>query len=196
MFHPLQHKLADYQVILASGSPRRKELLKGLDIDFNIEKPDFDEQFPNNLKAEKITEYIVAQKAKHYNKLLDNKLIILADTIVWFEDKPLMKPKNFTEAVQLINDLSGNTHEVFTSVCIKTQQKEVIFTERTEVTFSLLYPTEIMYYVEKYKPFDKAGAYGIQEWIGYVGIEKINGCYYNIMGLPLHQLYKELQNLV
>lgn len=188
----IQRKFEDFQIILASGSPRRQELLKGLDLSFSVVKPDFNEDYPNHLKAQEITEFIVKHKSNQYTQIKPNQLIIFADTIVWFNQKALMKPKNFVEAIDILSQLNGETHEVITSVLLKTTQKEVVFTEKTKVTFSDLYPSELMYYVDKYKPFDKAGAYAIQEWIGYRGIKKIEGCYYTIMGLPVHRLYEAL----
>ncbi len=192
----LAEKYREYNIILASGSPRRKELLKGLDIPFTIQTKDVNEIYPENLKEAAITEYLAKLKADAFENIDDKTLIITADTIVWFDDKPLMKPIDFDDAVKILTELSGKMHWVYTSVCIKTQKAEKIFSETTKVYFDPLTSDEIHYYIEQYKPFDKAGAYGVQDWIGYVSIHKIEGSYFNVMGLPVHRLYRELLNFV
>jgi len=183
------------KVILASRSPRRQYLLKGLGIEFEVwVKNDIDEQYPSYLSCEEIPVFLARRKAQIFaDKLKNNHLLITADTIVWYEEKVLDKPKGFQGAREILNKLSGEKHMVITGVCIKTLEKEVAFFASTDVYFSNLTNQEIEYYLDKYKPFDKAGAYGIQEWIGYIGIEKIEGSYFNVMGLPIQRLYTELK---
>ncbi len=188
----LQQKLKDKRLILASGSPRRKELLKGLDIPFEIETREVEEVYPEHLKAGEITAYLAELKAAAFNDLDTNDVLITADTIVWMDNNALMKPKDREEAIEILEKLSDKKHEVFTSVCIKSIGKTKVFTTVTEVYFEKLNLAEITYYVDTYKPFDKAGAYGAQDWIGYIGIRELKGSYFNVMGLPVHDLYKEL----
>lgn len=189
-------KLSEYKIILASNSPRRKELLSGLDLEYEVNiLPDIDETYPNNLKGEEIALYIANKKAEAYKNLLkDNTLLITADTIVLLKNKVYGKPNDEEDAKRLLRELSGNTHQVVTGVCILTKTKQKSFAVTSEVRFTDLSESEIEYYVSKYKPLDKAGAYGIQEWIGYIGIEHISGSYFNVMGLPVQRLYRELQN--
>ena len=190
----LKEKLKDKQLILASQSPRRRELLAGLDLEFTTLSLDIDESFDREIyKANQITEYLSAKKANAYTDLKANEIIITSDTTVWANEESLEKPENREDAYRMIKSLSNNTHSVYTSVTIKSVEKEVTFTSDTKVTFAELTDEEIYFYIDQYKPFDKAGAYGIQEWIGYIGVEKIDGSYFNVMGLPVHQLYKELQ---
>ncbi|MDV7188256.1 Maf family nucleotide pyrophosphatase [Lutibacter sp. TH_r2] len=190
--NPLIEKFKNYQIILASNSPRRQELLKGLDLDFTIETKDVNEDYNSDLKGKEITEYLAYKKAQAFGELTTNEVVITADTIVWFKNKALEKPKNTIEAIKMLQELSGNIHKVITSVSIKTSLKSKIFTTTTKVHFKKLSTQEIAYYVNNYKPFDKAGSYGIQEWFGYVAVEKIEGSYFNVMGLPVHKLYEEL----
>lgn len=187
--------LSQYKVILASNSPRRKELLSGLDIPYLIKTlPDIDESYPDHLQGEDIATYIAKEKADAYlDKLTDDTLLITADTIVLLEGKVYGKPVDEAEARQMLHDLSGRTHQVLTGVCITTKQKQKIFAVSSEVRFAKLETDEIEYYVSKYKPLDKAGAYGVQEWIGYIAVENISGSYFNIMGLPIQRLYRELK---
>lgn len=187
--------LSQYKVILASNSPRRKELLSGLDIPYQIKTlPDIDESYPDHLQGEDIATYIAKEKADAYlDKLTDDTLLITADTIVLLEGKVYGKPVDEAEARQMLHDLSGRTHQVLTGVCITTKQKQKIFAVSSEVRFAKLETDEIEYYVSKYKPLDKAGAYGVQEWIGYIAVENISGSYFNIMGLPIQRLYRELK---
>ncbi len=192
----LAEKYREYNIILASGSPRRKELLKGLEIPFTIQTKDVNEIYPENLKEAAITEYLAKLKADAFGNIDDKTLIITADTIVWLDDKPLMKPTDFDDAVKILTELSGKMHWVYTSVCIRTQKAEKIFSETTKVYFDPLTSDEIHYYIEQYKPYDKAGAYGAQDWIGYVAIHKIEGSYFNVMGLPVHRLYREMLNFI
>lgn len=187
--------LSRYNIILASNSPRRKELLSGLNIPYEIKTlPDIDESYPDSLAGEDIAIYIAKEKANAYLDQLDDKtLLITADTIVLLDGKVYGKPSDETDAKQMLRDLSGKTHQVITGVCITTKDKQASFGVSSEVRFSKLDDDEIEYYVSNYKPFDKAGAYGVQEWIGYVAVEYISGSYFNIMGLPVQRLYRELK---
>ena len=188
--------LKQYDVILASQSPRRKELLSGLDISFRtLLIPDIDESYPEELRGEDIAKYISKKKADVYlNHMDDHSLVITADTIVLLDGKVFGKPVDDDEAKQMLRELSGNTHLVITGVTITTLTKQKTFSVTTEVRFSNLSEEEIEHYVSHYHPLDKAGAYGIQEWIGYVAVENISGSYFNVMGLPIQRRYKELQN--
>jgi septum formation protein len=188
-------KLKAYKIILASRSPRRQFLLKGLDIPFKVKVKEVEEKFPQHLKREKIALFLCDLKAEAFKNEIDDKtLIITADTIVWINGKILNKPKNHKDAVNILSQLSGNMHEVITGVCLKTNKKTHSFYALTKVYFKKLSKNEIEYYVSNYKPYDKAGAYGAQEWIGYVAIERIEGSYFNVMGLPTRLLYEELMN--
>ena len=184
-----------WSVILASNSPRRKELLAGLGIDYEVRTlPDIDESYPEDLKGGDIPLYISKEKADAYKAMLKPyELIITADTIVWLHDEVLGKPRDREEAIEMLQKLSGETHEVFTGVTLTTLEKQHSFYVETKVTFSKLTDEEITYYVDTYKPFDKAGSYGVQEWIGYIGVERIEGSYFNVMGLPVQRLYRELK---
>lgn len=186
--------LKKYNVILASNSPRRKELLAGLGVKYEVRTlPDVDESYPAHLQGADIPLYISREKAAAYRALMKpGELMITADTIVWLDGKVLGKPIDREDAVQMLRAMSSKTHEVFTGVCITTTEWQRSFTARTEVRFSHLSEKEITYYVDTFQPMDKAGAYGVQEWIGYIGVEYISGSYYNIMGLPVQKLYKEL----
>lgn len=184
--------LSKYRVVLGSQSPRRRELLKGLDIDFEIENIDVEENYPDDLHGAEIPIYLAEKKANAYT-LSDNDLLITADTIVWNEDRILGKPKDESEAFEMIKTLSGKTHQVITGVCLRSKQNTHTFHSISNVRFSEISEEEIEYYVKKYCPLDKAGAYGVQEWIGYIAVEYIEGSYYNIMGLPIQKLYTELK---
>ncbi|KGO83573.1 septum formation inhibitor Maf [Flavobacterium beibuense F44-8] len=189
----LNDKLKHYNIILASGSPRRQQFLKELDIDFEIRLKDVEEIYPDHLKAEEITDFLVELKAAALTDTLsDNDILITSDTIVWHKDKALGKPTDKEDAFEMLKSLSGNTHDVITSVCIKNSSKSVTFNETTKVTFNTLTDEEINYYLENYRPYDKAGAYGIQEWIGLVAIAKIEGSYVNVVGLPVDKVYQHL----
>jgi septum formation protein len=191
----LNDKFKNHKIILASGSPRRQQFLKELDVDFEIKLKEIEEIYPNHLQAEEITDFLSKLKASAFeNDLQDNEVLITSDTIVWLENKALGKPIDASHAVKMLTEMSGKTHKVITSVCIKTTQKELVFHDETLVTFAKLTLKEIEYYLNIYKPFDKAGSYGIQEWIGLVAIEKIEGSYANVVGLPTHKLYKELMD--
>lgn len=189
--------LKRYRIILASNSPRRKLLLSGLDIDYEVKTlPDIDESYPADLQGADIPLFISQEKANAYRPLIQpNELIITADTIVWLKGKAIGKPKDKAEAVAMLHQLSGNTHQVFTGVTLTTKEWQRSFSAKSDVTFSTLSDEEIDYYVEKYSPLDKAGAYGAQEWIGYIGVEHMNGSYFNVMGLPIQRLYKELKKI-
>jgi septum formation protein len=192
----LKDKLSNYEIILASQSPRRIKFFNELDIKFRSIKLDFDESYPNNLIAEQITDFIANKKASYYSELLNkNSVVITSDTIVWLNGKAIGKPKNNKNAKEILLTLSGKTHKVITSFCIKTLESKKIINETTEVTFKHLTEKEIDFYISNNKVLDKAGAYGIQDWIGYIGIININGTYNNVMGLPTRLLYKELMNL-
>lgn len=192
----LKEKLSNYEIILASQSPRRIKFFNELDIKFRSIKLDFDESYPNNLSAEQITDFIANKKASYYSELLNkNSVVITSDTIVWLNGKAIGKPKNNKNAKEILLTLSGKTHKVITSFCIKTLESKKIINETTEVTFKHLTEKEIDFYISNNKVLDKAGAYGIQDWIGYIGIININGTYNNVMGLPTRLLYKELMNL-
>ncbi len=191
----LQEILKNRKIILASGSPRRQQFLKNLDIDFEIRVKEVDEVYPNHLVGAEITEYLCNLKASVFTQIETSEIIVTADTIVWLDNEALGKPKNNEEAFQMIRKMSGKTHSVFSSFSLKTNSNQIIESEETKVTFLDLSDTEIWYYVNNYKPFDKAGAYGIQEWIGLIAIEKMEGSYTNVVGLPTHKFYKALQRI-
>lgn len=184
-----------YTLILASNSPRRKELLSGIDVDFEIRTlPDIDESYPNDLPHEQIAGYLAKKKASAYlANLREGELLITADTIVLIDDLILGKPADKEDARRMLKLLSGETHRVVTGVCLTSISKQVCFSDTAFITFGELLDSEIDYYLSEYKPMDKAGAYGVQEWIGYVGVEKIEGSYFNVMGLPIFKLYRELR---
>ena len=189
--------LKGYKLVLASQSPRRRELLKGLDVEFTTCSVDADESFPAELKGADAVQYICKAKADAYKpQLNDNTIAITADTVVILDNKIIGKPKSYEEAFSMIRSLSGRVHEVITAVCIFSKEKCAEFYSSTEVHFSNITDEEIEYYINKYKPFDKAGSYGVQEWIGYIGIEKIVGSYFNVMGLPVKRLYDELKTFI
>lgn len=188
--------LKKYQVILASNSPRRKELLSGLGIDFEVRViPNIDESYPKELELKKVPCYIAKKKADAYH-VKDNELIITADTVVILHNSILEKPADRDDAIQMLQKLSSQTHEVITGVVISTSEKQIAFSVQSTVDFAELTDEEITYYVDTFQPFDKAGAYGIQEWIGYIGVKGINGSFYNVMGLPILRLYQELKKIV
>lgn len=188
----------NYNIILASGSPRRKELLAGLGYDFEIRLlPGIDESYPDGLSGEEIAMHIAKGKAAPYrDSMADDELIITADTIVYLDGQVLGKPKDEGEACQMLRNLSGKTHQVITGVTILTNTKEKTFASVSQVTFAELTDEEINYYVSHFHPTDKAGAYGIQEWIGFVGVTRIEGSYFNVMGLPVQRLYTELKQFL
>lgn len=187
--------LKKYRLILASNSPRRKELLAGLGVDYEVRTlPDVDESYPEKLQGADISLFISKIKADAYKTLLQpDELMITADTIVWMDGMVLGKPRNRFGAIEMLRQLSGHTHQVFTGVTITTATRQHSFSVGTEVRFANLTDEEIVYYVDTYQPMDKAGAYGVQEWIGYIGVENISGSYFNVMGLPVQRLYTELK---
>lgn len=188
----LQHQFSNFNIILASGSPRRKELLKELLLDFKVEVMPVDESFPASLEKEEITNYLVQLKAEGFRKLKPNEILITGDTIVWHQQKALNKPSNKQEAMEMLHSLSNNAHQVISSIGITSAQHQIIFSDVVDVHFKKLSDEEIEYYVDNFQPFDKAGAYGIQEWIGKIGITSIQGSFYTVMGLPVHLLYENL----
>ena len=191
----LREKLKEYNVILASKSPRRQQFFKDLDIDFTIELKEVEEIYPPALKGIEITDFLADLKSKAYTNLAKNDLLITSDTIVWLDEKALGKPKDEADAFAMLRALSGRKHQVITSISIKSKHSQKIINDITTVSFKELTDEEINYYIKNYKPFDKAGAYGIQEWIGFIAIENLEGSYFNVVGLPVHKLYKELIKL-
>jgi septum formation protein len=189
--------LNKYRIILASNSPRRKELLSGLGIQYEVKTlPDIDESYPEGLDGMEIPAFIARSKADAYRAVMQpDELIITADTIVWLDGNVMGKPKDAEEAREMLRALSGQTHQVITGVCLTTAVYQKAFATMTDVTFATLSEEEIAYYVERYSPMDKAGSYGIQEWIGFIGVESISGSYFNVMGLPIQRLYTELKKL-
>ena len=180
-------------IILASQSPRRKELLSLLDLEFTVEVKSIDEIFPKDLKTSKVAEYLAELKASAFTNIKDEQVIITADTVVILNDTILGKPKDKAEATEMLHRLSNRSHEVITGVCLKSAQKTSTFSSSTKVYFRDLTDAEIDYYIENYKPYDKAGSYGIQEWIGAIGITKIEGSYFNVVGLPIQELNEQLK---
>ncbi len=192
----LKNKLEKYTIILASGSPRRQQFFKDLDLTFEIRLKEIEEIYPLELKASEITNYLAELKAAAFEgELKPNEILITSDTIVWHNNKALGKPKDKHDAFEILKSLSNTTHEVITSVCFKTVERTDLIHEITKVTFNTLCDEAIQYYLENYKPFDKAGAYGIQEWIGFIGVSKIEGSYTNVMGLPTDKVYEYLSKL-
>jgi septum formation protein len=189
--------LKRYRIILASRSPRRQQMLKEMGISFEIILKDYPETYPPELSGREIAEYLSREKARIFRKeISDNEIVITADTIVWCNNEVLGKPADPDEARHMIRALSGNTHEVITGVTLLSAIRERTFSESTRVTFEMLTDEEINYYIDKYKPFDKAGAYGIQEWIGYAACSRIEGSYFNVVGLPVHRLLGELRSFI
>ncbi|WP_455584727.1 Maf-like protein [Bacteroides sp.] len=189
--------LNKFKIVLASNSPRRKELMSGLGVDYVVKTlPDVDESYPDTLQGEEIPAYICREKADAYKSVIEpDELLITADTIVWLNGEVLGKPKGREDAINMLRKLSGTSHQVITGVCLTTADWQKSFTATTDVTFAMLTEEEIIYYVDTYSPMDKAGAYGVQEWIGFIGVESISGSYFNVMGLPIQKLYKELVKL-
>ena len=190
-------KLNDYEIILASRSPRRQQLLQELGLKFEVVAREYSETYPEGLGGEEIARYVAHEKAASFkNEISYNEIVIAADTIVWCNNRVLGKPVNRNDAARILKEISGNTHEVITGVSILSQSKQCTFSDSTKVTFDSLSDEEIYYYIERYRPFDKAGAYGIQEWIGIVACSHIDGSYFNVVGLPVQKLYKELQSFI
>jgi septum formation protein len=181
-------------LILASSSPRRQYLMKEAGFDFTVEKPDVDESFPPEMPVDEVARYLASKKAEHFRPRMQNEIIVTADTVVILFNRILNKPHDRTEACEMLAALSGRTHLVMTGVCILSKEREESFDDTTEVTFQSLTKDEIEFYVDHYKPYDKAGSYGAQDWIGMVAIKKISGSYFNVMGLPIHKVYEHLKN--
>jgi len=193
----LKEKLKKYKIILASGSPRRQQFFKDLDLDFEIRLKDVEEIYPPELKAVEITDYLAELKANAFEgELTENEILVTSDTIVWHQNKALGKPKSAEEAFAMIKSMSNTTHDVITSVCFKTKDSSTLLHDITKVTFNNLSDEAILYYIENYKPYDKAGAYGIQEWFGFMAVAKVEGSYTNVMGLPTAKVYEFLTTLV
>jgi septum formation protein len=192
----LLDKLKQYDVILASGSPRRQQLLAEMDIPFRVLTKPVEEIFPDELSPTDAAAFLCRLKSDAFTEadFGRNTLVITADTVVALENRILGKPENAEEANAMLRELSGERHQVITGVCLRMQEKRTVFTTSTDVWFKVLSEEEIRYYISRYKPFDKAGAYGIQEWIGHAAIQKIDGSYFNVMGLPTHRLYEELND--
>lgn len=192
----LDKKFENTKIILASGSPRRQQFLKDLDLNFEIRLKEIEEIYPETLQSLEITDYLAKLKASAFNgELLENELLITSDTLVWLNGKALGKPSDYDDAFKMLQELSSKTHEVITSVCFKTKNKTDIINDTTKVTFGKLSDESIKYYLDNYKPFDKAGSYGIQEWIGLVGIVNIDGSYTNVVGFPTEKVYRYLLNI-
>jgi|SRR5690554_353955 len=188
----LKEKFCNKTIILASNSPRRKQFLTDLGVTFKVQPTNINETYPSNLKGKDIAIYIAKKKAAFFTNITNNQIIITCDTVVWLDNHALEKPVDKADAKRMLEKLSAKTHQVTTAVCIKSVEKEVFFSDTTLVTFAQLSESDILYYIDNYKPFDKAGAYGIQEWIGLIGIEKINGSYTTVVGMPMEKLYKNL----
>ena len=192
----LKNQLKNHRLILASASPRRQQFFKDLDLEFEIRVKEIEEIYPPSLKAQEITTYLAILKASAFKgQLLNNEILITSDTIVWHNEKALGKPKNKQNAIDILKSLSNATHEVITSVCFTTIEKSEVITEISKVTFNALSDEAIEYYIEKFKPYDKAGAYGIQDWIGLVGVTKIEGSYANVMGMPTDKVFQYLSKI-
>ncbi|MBT1701657.1 Maf family nucleotide pyrophosphatase [Chryseosolibacter indicus] len=181
-------------IVLASTSPRRQYLMKESGFEFTIEKPDSDESFPADMPVDQVARFLAMKKAEYFRLKIHEEIVVTADTVVVLFNRILNKPQDRSEAIEMLKQLSGRTHLVITGVCILSKEKEESFDDTTEVTFRSLSESEILYYVDNYHPFDKAGAYGAQDWIGMTAIEKISGSYFNVMGLPVHKIYQHLQS--
>lgn len=191
----LLENLIGKKIILASKSPRRQQLLQGLEIAFEVRTKDVDESFPEQLSAQEIPLYLSQKKAEAFRSEMKNdELIITSDTIVWINNHVMNKPESRDEAIAMLQELSGNTHIVYTAVTITSQQQQISFFDAAKVSFCVLNKLEIEHYIDQYKPYDKAGAYGVQELIGYIAIEKIEGSYFTVMGLPVQKLYAALKD--
>ena len=193
----LKEKLKAYHLILASGSPRRQQFFKDLDLDFEIRLKPVVEEYPHRLRHFEISDYLAQLKSLPFKaELKSNDILITSDTIVWHQDKAIGKPRNTEDAFEILKSLSGSTHEVITSVCFTTVDSQKTVSDVTKVTFKSLNDEEIRYYLNHFEPYDKAGSYGIQDWIGYIGVKSIEGSYFNVMGLPVHLVYQTLLEFV
>jgi septum formation protein len=186
--------LTNRPIVLASSSPRRQYLMKEAGFHFTTEKPEVDESFPENLPVEQVARYLAEKKAEYFRLTMKDEIIVTADTVVILQGRIINKPEDRKEAIRMLSELSGKTHLVMTGVCILSKEREESFDDTTEVSFQALKNTEIEFYVDNYKPYDKAGAYGAQDWIGMVAIQSIVGSYFNVMGLPIHKVYQHLTN--
>lgn len=191
----LRERLKNHNLILASGSPRRQQFFKELDVDFTIEVRPTDEVFPESYQGSEITNHLACLKAAAFTDLKAQDILITSDTIVWFNGQALNKPKNRKEAYIMITSLSGYSHEVITSVAFTTKSKQIVCNDTTRVTLKKLTSEEINYYIDNYKPYDKAGGYGIQEWFGYIAVTSLQGSYFNVMGMPMHKVYETLMDM-
>ena len=191
----LRNKLENFNVILASGSPRRQNFFKALDIPCSIDVREVEEDYPRDLKGAEITDFLARLKASEFKDIEENDIVITSDTIVWMNDRAINKPATEDEAYDMLRELSGEMHQVMTSVCFTMRSEQVVVNDTTNVWFRDLSDDEIWYYIKNHKPFDKAGSYGIQDWLGYIGIERLEGCYFNVMGLPTRLVYKTLMEL-
>ena len=191
----LKEKLKNHNLILASGSPRRQQFFKELDLDFTIQLKPVDETFPDHLQGAEITDYLAKLKAAAFTDLQVTDILVTSDTIVWFNGVALNKPEDRDEAYAMIAALSGNSHQVITSVAFTTKEGQTVINDTTTVTFKELTEAEINYYINNYQPYDKAGGYGIQEWFGYIAVTSLEGSYFNVMGMPLHKVYETLMQL-
>ena len=183
------------EVLLGSKSPRRKDLLQGAGINFTLINIDVKEDYPNSIALEDVAEFLACKKSEGYTQNLYNKILLTADTTVLLEGEIINKPKDLNDAIVMLKKMSGKMHTVFTGVCLRTEKEKISFTDKTNVYFKDLTTEQIKYYIENFNPLDKAGAYGIQDWIGYVGVSKIDGDFFNAMGLPINRVYEALQTL-
>jgi septum formation protein len=183
-------------LLLASKSPRRHQLLSGAGFDFTFVNIEAEESYPSELQKAEVCCFLAEKKASHYTEAIGSQILVTADTIVCLDDEVINKPLDAEDAFAMLKKLSGRMHEVYTGVCLKTDSKSHVFFEKTEVFFHHLTDEEILFYIKTFQPFDKAGAYGVQDWMGYVGVQKVNGCFYNVMGFPVARFYRELQEFM
>ncbi len=196
MINPLKQKLKHHVLVLGSGSPRRKMFLEELDLEFEVRTKSVEETYPPHLKGKEISEYLASLKAEAFKDIGPKEIVITADTVVWHNNVSLAKADNKSDALYMLQQLSGDGHQVITSVCFTSKAKQKTVSAITEVKFKEFTPEEMEFYIENFKPFDKAGAYGIQEWIGMIGISEIRGSYTNVVGLPTHLVYETLMDMV
>ncbi len=192
----MHQEFASYDIVLASGSPRRQELLLAMGIPHRVEVRKIDEVYAPELKGSEITDFLALKKSEAFDELESNQILITSDTIVWFEGRPLEKPLDRDHAIEMLEALSGNMHQVYTSVCLRTKKETRVVNDCTKVWINRLSRSELEYYVDHYRPMDKAGSYGIQDFFGYIAVSRIEGCYYNVMGLPTRLVYQNLVSLV
>ncbi len=192
----MHQEFASYDIVLASGSPRRQELLLAMGIPHRVEVRKIDEVYAPELKGSEITDFLALKKSEAFDELESNQILITSDTIVWFEGRPLEKPLDRDQAIEMLEALSGNMHQVYTSVCLRTKKETRVVNDCTKVWINRLSRSELEYYVDHYRPMDKAGSYGIQDFFGYIAVSRIEGCYYNVMGLPTRLVYQNLVSLV